>query len=422
MKRLLAASILACSLLAARANAATIVSQPDATIPIAGTEVVLAAGLDRQTPSQNGLAALVAESILRTPVGPSALPLRGALAADGAAISYEVDPRGVRFYLEGLASSYPAALQLFASALAKPSFTAATLRSARAHLDAKNAREQQIPLTVGVEMLNRSFYRNSDAGLPPLGLPETLARLGPAAAAGFFAAHYRRGDAVISTVGDIAAIPSAIYAHLLDGLRPGISSRVSVVQPKLKVTSQQLIARRDVPVPWLVAQYPAPALRSKDFGPMLVLAAFMQRTLADISQIPSVATLSNQQRGIGALYNFDTSPANLVLYVDGGQSDPSRTFATALTVVNVLGHAKLSGDLTEMKAFAAGQFLQGAQTLQQRAWLGAVFASEHLPGDYDTWVRRAVEATTAADLQRVAGRYLGVPTIALVLPRAQPSP
>jgi predicted Zn-dependent peptidase len=188
---------------------------------------------------------------------------------------------------------------------------------------------------------------------------------------------------------------------------------------KLPSTSRQLIAHRDVPVPWLVAQYPAPDLRSRDFGAMLVLTAFMQRTLTDVSEVPTIATRSQRERGVGAYYNFDTTPANVIVYVDGGLGDPTKTFATALTVVNVLGHAKLSGDLTEMKAFAAGRLLEDTQTLEDRAWLAGIYASQHVRGDYLAEILKAIDATTPADLQRVAAQYLGAPTIALVLPRTQ---
>jgi hypothetical protein len=191
--------------------------------------------------------------------------------------------------------------------------------------------------------------------------------------------------------------------------------------PKLSSNSRQLIARRDVPVPWLIAQYRAPDLRSKDFGAMLILTAFMERTLGDVSEVPAIATHSAASRGVGAYYNFDTQPANVIIYVDGGLGDPTRTFATALTVVNILGQAKMSGDLGEMKSFAAGRFLEDTATLQDRAWLAAVFAARGMRGDYLTQAIKAMNSTTATDLQRVAQQYLSVPTIALVLPRAQAS-
>jgi predicted Zn-dependent peptidase len=404
----------------------TLVEQPDPAADLVGTEVLLQAGLDRQTPRQNGLAALVAETILHTPVSSSsgsgrAQSLLDAISANGGSITYVVEPRHVRFYLEGLASGFASSLSMFHSALVKPDFSSETLKAARSALDEKIAQNQRLALSVGIDMLNRAFYQNSDAGMPPYGMPQTIAGFSPGDAKAFYGDHYRRGDAVLSVIGNTAAATGANFTELADGLPAGTSAPITVRMATLPSNSQQIIARRDVPVPWLVAQYPAPDMRSKDFGAMLILTAFMQRTLGDVSEVPAIATRGAAQRGVGAFYNFDTYPANVIIYVDGGLGDPTRTFATALTVVNVLGHAKLGGDLTEMKAFAAGRFLEDTQTMQDRAWLAGVFAARHENGDYLATILKAIDSTTATDLQRVAGRYLGAPTIALVLPRSQPT-
>jgi predicted Zn-dependent peptidase len=414
---LLACALIASGTLYARAASVTVIEQRDGASELVGTEVMLQAGLDRQSAKQNGLAALVAESILRTPVRGYA-SLEEAVAANGGSITYSVDPRGVRFYLEGLSRSYPSLLDLLRTALAKPDFGERTLSAARGALDEKISQAQRVPLTVGIDMLNRAFYQDS-AGMPPYGLPATLAGFSTSDAQEFFQQHYRSGDAIISTVGDVASLPSTALGALAQALPSGTSARVRVSMGKLPSTARELLARRDVSVPWLVAQYPAPELQSKDFGAMLVLTAFMQRTLADVAEIPQIATMAASDRGVGAYYNFDAQPANVVIYVDGGLGDPTRTFATALTVVNVLGHAKLGGDLNEMKSYAAGRLLEDTATLQDRAWFAAVYASRGVTSDYFTRALKAINATTAADLQRVAAHYLGAPTIALVLPRSQ---
>ncbi len=402
----------------------TVVEQPDAGADLVGVEVLLQAGLDRQTPRQNGLAALVAQAILNTPVSTASgqsQPLQEAVSAAGGSVTFVVEPRHVRFYLEGVTRTFAQSLGLLHSALTHPGFNTATLNAARAAVNQKIVENQRLALSVGIDMLNRAFYQNSDAGMPPYGMPQTLAGFTSTDAQTFYTAHYRRGDAVISAIGDIRGAAGANLTGLVDGLPAGSSPPISVHLGKLPSNSQQLIARRDVPVPWLVAQYPAPDMRTKDFGAMLILTAFMQRTLADVSEVPAIATRSATQRGVGAYYNFDTYPANVIIYVDGGLGDPTRTFATALTVVNVLGHAKLGGDLSQMKAFAAGRFLEDTQTMQDRAWLAGIFASRHVNGDYLAMILKAIDSTTSADLQRVAAQYLGAPTIALVLPRTQPT-
>ena len=71
-----------------------------------------------------------------------------------------------------------------------------------------------------------------------------------------------------------------------------------------------------------------------------------------------------------------------MLYVNGGLiGNPSRAFATALSVVNVLAATRLQGSIEEFKAEAAGDFANDATTLETRTWLAAVFSrGERLAG------------------------------------------
>lgn len=413
----LLAALFACSASGVHAAGVSVVQQADPSADLIGTQVVLQAGLDRQTSQQNGLAALVAQSILQTPVE-GGKPLETAIAANGGSISYVVDPRNVRFYLEGLNGTYGTLLGMFHAALTKPDFSAKTIGAARAVLQTKISDSQRMPLDVGIDMLNRAFYSDS-AGMPPYGLPATLAGFSPQDAQTFFQQHYRRGDAIVSAVGNVGALTGNPFARVVDGLPQGASPQAGTTMAQLPSSTRQLLARRDVPVPWLVAQYPAPDITSKDFGAMLILTSFMQRALGEVSEVPTIATKSAAQRGVGAFYNFDARPANVILYVDGGLGDPTRTFATALTVVNVLGHAKLGGNMSDLKSYAVGRLLQDTTTLRDRAWFAAVYASHGVGGDYFARAITAINATTAADIQRVAARYLSAPTIALVLPRSQ---
>ena len=414
MKKLaaLAASI---ALLAAAPSDVTYVQQIDTGSDLAGAQVLLQAGLDRQTARENGLAALVAETILRTPV--DGTPLEDAVKAAGGSITFSTEPRRVRFYIESSAQTFGDVEQLLHTALTHPEFTPATLSDARTHLDGMISRDQNSALRVGIDMLNRAFYQNSDAGLPRYGLSETLAGFSTSDARAFYAEHYRHGDAVVSAAG---AIPAGVSpASIVDGLAAGTSPVIPIKQAPVSSLSRQIIARRDVPVPWLVAQYRAPDMSSPDFGAMLILTEFMQRTLSEVSDVPGIATRPASERGVGAFYNFDSSPANVILYVDGGLGDPSRAFSTALGIVGVLGQAKLGGDLSDLKNFAKGRLLEDSQTLEDRSFLAAVYASHHEPGDFRTQLVKAIDATKASDLQRVANRYLSTPTIALVLPRSQ---
>ncbi|MBC5815608.1 MAG: insulinase family protein [Candidatus Eremiobacteraeota bacterium] len=400
---------------------AKIVMQVDASNPLTGMQLFIQAGLDRETPNQSGLAALVAESIVRTPVG--GLPLQDELLAKGGSITYTVDGHWIRFYLEGLSPNFATGIMpLFEQALAKPDFSATTLASSRAELDRKIAENEKIPLDVGIQMLNTAFYTDSDAGLPQYGLPATLAGFTSSDAQRFYSTYYRRGGAVVSAVGGVNAATQSQFSNVLGALAEGTSKPVPVRLSRLSGSEHHLVTHRDIAVPWLVAQFRAPSIGSRDFGAMLVLTSFLERTAAEVAENPSVTTKSFNDRAVGTLYNFDDRPASVVLFINGGFGDPSRPFSTALSVIQIFAHSKLSGDIGGMKSIAAGNYIDGVTTLEDRAWMAGVFASQDLPPNYIERGLNAITSVTGADLQRVARTYLDNPNVAIVLPRDTPSP
>jgi predicted Zn-dependent peptidase len=399
---------------------ATVVQQVDAAAALTGVTLVVRAGLDRQTLRENGLAALVAETILRTPVGDAGLqmPLDEAIAIRGGSIRYTVDPGDVRFYVEALAADAPAAIDLFRTALTQPDFSAPTVRDARTQIVSQIAANQQVALDVGIDMLNAASSQQANTGMPELGTPASLAQFVPADASRFYRAFYRRGGVLVSAAGRLELLDPNALATLGASLPMGSTLPVAVTVSHLAGSSRELVAHRDIPSPWLIAQYSAPAVGSRDFGPMLVLAAFLRRTISDIAEVPGVVTPTFASRSVGAVYVYDRVPASLVLYVNGGLiGSPSRTFETALSVVNVLAATRLQGSIEEFKAIAAGDFANDATTLETRTWLAAVFTGASASPDFINRGLASIATTQAADVQRVARTYLGNPTIALVLPR-----
>ena len=418
-------SLALCTMLCANARAQsavverdgglTIIRQQDPAATLVHASFIIRAGLDRETLTQNGIAALTAQTVLKTPV--DGVPLQDAIAAKGGSIAAFVDSNDVRFAIEALPQEADAVFALAQRGISAPSFTPKTVDAARVALTTQIAQNQQEALQVGLDMLYGTRASTANTGLPSLGIPASLAQLGPNDVQTFYRAYYRQGGSTISAVGRIDALAPQALANLASGLAPGSSTAVSVTLPKLEGTSRQLVAHRDIAAPWLIAQYPAPAVGNKDFGAMLVLAAFMQRTLADMAEVPGVVSPTFASRAIGALYQYDRSQPNLTLYVNGGIGNPNRAFGAALSIASILATTKLEGSIDEFKAQAAGDFSNGVSTLESRAWLAAVFVENGQSPDYVSQTLAAIAATNGSDLQRVARAYLGSPTIALVLPR-----
>ena len=412
---LVPATVFAASPAVVRSGSATVIEQLDTAAPLVHVEFVVRAGLDRQTLAQNGIAALTAQTVVRTPV--DGTPLEDAVAAHGGSIRATIDTGDVRFAIEALPDDAGTVFGLVARAFSAPSFDAATVNGARRSLEKRIAANQQEALQVGLDMLNSAGTRSGASALPPLGIPALLAQFTPNDVRGFYAKYYRQGGAFVSAAGRTDRLPGDLLNHIAQTLPAGESAAVRVVLPRLEGTSRELIAHRDISAPWLVAQYPAPSIASKDFGPMLVLQAFMQRTLAEIAEVPGVVSPTFASRAVGSLYQFDRPTPDLTLYVNGGIGNPNRAFATALSIATILAATKLEGSIDEFKATAVGDFVAESTTLESRAWLAVVFARGGAPPEYLNHTVQAIEATSGADLQRVARKYLGNPTIALVLPR-----
>jgi predicted Zn-dependent peptidase len=78
---------------------------------------------------------------------------------------------------------------------------------------------------------------------------------------------------------------------------------------------------------------------------------------------------------------------------------------------------KLTGSFDRFKAIAQGDYIAGASDLSDRALLAGIFAMNGGSTDYLSATLAAIAAVTPADVQRVARKYLGDPTVALIVPR-----
>ena len=378
-----------------RANGVTVVAQPDTASTLAGTMVFVRAGLDRQSFAQSGLAALTAG---RSPTPSTGGPFRDAIAA-ARRFDRRVDRASL---LRRRSARMGTVCSLFTAALRAPDFS----RRPSAALAA-------LDRTMGVA---RARHQAADARRGALERHAvSLAQFVPDDVGAFYARTYRIGGAVVSAVGAIG--PATDYGAVLSSLARGGSMPVVAAIPVVTGASHQLISRRNIDVPWLVARYPAPGYGSADFGAMLVLASFVDRTLGEVAQLPTLISRTSADSAVGSIYAFDRPSANLTVYLYGGLGDPTQAFSTALGVFKAMGSAPVSGSLDEFKADARGRFARDIESLEDRAWIAGVFASNGGKADYLDRTFASIDAVTAADLRRVARRYLGDPTIALVLPR-----
>jgi hypothetical protein len=106
-----------------------LIAENDADAAISGVQIFVAAGLDREPKNGNGVAALVAECITRTPVDGRAVARRD--RSERRQLSYTVDGRSVHYYFEAR-SEHLGPSSRCSQAARRARFFGATIAPARA--------------------------------------------------------------------------------------------------------------------------------------------------------------------------------------------------------------------------------------------------------------------------------------------------
>jgi zinc protease len=320
----------------------------------------------------------------------------------------------VRFFLEGTPDGIAAAAPLAARALAAPSFDPAVLAAARAALGERIADEELDPAIVGVRMLRSSFYRGG-AGLPELGTPGSLAALTPVDARAFHERWYLRGGAFVAAVGHTGEATDAAARSLAGALHDGTAVAGRLATRPFAAQPRRILTHRDVGAPYIALGFAAPALGDADFAAAWVIRAL----LTSVFDRVSATTQPPPLRSVGAVYGYDTSPAEFVLWLNGSRIDAVAGLATLDTVVKGAATKPLSAAvLNRFKETARGEWALQTLTLDERAFAIGNAVAQGLDPDAGDAVGAAIGRVTAADVQRVAKKYFQRFDVALVMPRA----
>lgn len=393
-----------------------LVAENDADAMLCGVQIFVSAGLQRQPSNSDGLAALLAEAIVRTPVLSSGrqLPVRDAIAALGGSITYTVEGRSVHYYIEGRPERIAPFVELFSQALKAPDLSKPSLMLARKTLIQRVGESEGNPLAVAVAMFKRSYYLNG-AGMPALGSVASLERIESGDLSKFYAAAYKRSGIALSAVG---RIPSGLSAALRDLVAVLPDGHLDELSDRVKLLSSQnetrIVAQRDVGAPFLVVGFAAPSPVDKDFGAMLLLNAL----LANSFDRAATTTSSLIERTISSFYLYDSTPASFVVFVNGARIEPTLALRELLLVTESLTNSPVQEkSLERLKAQATGSLLSDTLSLGDRSYLLGTLRQEGLGNDSMNAALEALEQTTGADIQRVAKRYLQKYIVAIVLPR-----
>jgi zinc protease len=388
-------------------NGAVLLVAERPAIPIVVVRVGLPAGSVYDPPDAGGLAGLTAELITRGTARRSGPELDAAIEFVGGSLAAGAGSDGASVTLSVLKKDLALGLDLLAEVLLEPTFPAEELTRKVADIQAALRRSEQSPETVAARELGRLMFPGHPYGRPSTGSIESVGRLTREQVTAFHRDHYRPDGASIVAVGDITRdeIRRELLARLSTWRAPA-SARAPVPKPGLSVGAEQRTIARDLAQTTVLLGRPSIRQDDPDYFALVVATYVLGGGSAS-----RLYTHVREERGLAySVYSTLVPGRYGASYLVSLQTRPDGvTEALRLTrdEMGRLGREPVTaGELDRAKSYLIGSFPLRLDTSGKLARFLAAVEEHGLGLDYPDRYRERIGRVTAADVQRVAARYL----------------
>ena len=415
-------------------NGLRVICKQETSTPLIAIDVFVQAGAPQETDGTNGIGSLVAHALFDSTHDNTPESMTSAINALGGSVSAVWHPDWTQISALTVRDRYKDAVSLLADTLQNADFDPAALEDSRKQVLSELDSRDADPFQTAYGSLQKKLYAATSYARPVGGTAETISRLSRTDLLGYYSRYYVPANIVVVVVGNIKPedAAKAVADDLGDFPRPGPA--VSGFRDALPPLSVDIPAihtyQPDLTQNCVVVGCRAAPMASPDYFPLLVLNALF----GGMKSGRLFTTLREQQGlayDLGSVYDPHLAAAALAGYVFGA---PTKTDQTTKKEVPTVGLIK-NGILAQMKAFQttpptpaelsrAQHYLIGSyalrhERLEDRAsLLGAAELSAPDGYKLDTDYNAYINAVTAADVQRVAIKYLVHPVTSTVEPEA----
>jgi zinc protease len=252
--------------------------------------------------------------------------------------------------------------------------------------------------------------------LPSLGTPEALRRIDQAAIVAWYRAFYRAERMTLAVSGQVSASEVNAEARRLFGAAPGAALPPEPPLPTPKASGARAVIDAPAQQTQILVGGLAPSLNHADHAAVKVLSTIMGGGMAgrlfvelrDRSALAYTAT---------SYYDPVRDPGVLVFYLGTAPGSAAQAEQALLREVQKIRDAPVSAEeLARAKGYLLGRYAMDRRTNERLAWYLAFYEVEGVGRPYPERFRRAVEAVTIADVQRVARTYLATSTTVVLGP------
>lgn len=376
-------------------------------IPIVVVRVSIRAGSAFDPPDAGGLANLTAELLTRGTARRPAPELDRAIEFVGGSLETDAGRDGATVSLGVLKKDLDLGLDLLAEVLLQPTFPEDEFKRKVTDIQAAIRRSEENPESVAGRELARLLYPGHPYARPTSGTVQSVGRLAREQVVRFHRERYRPDAAAIAVVGDVTVqgIREALLHRFGGWTAPGAPLPVIPMTPPVPPVESRTITRELTQATVYLGR---PAVRQDhpDYFPLLVANYILGGGSAS-----RLYTRVREERGLAYTVYGSLLPGRYgAAYVVSLQTRVEAVSEAVRLVKEELarmGRERVADrDLALAKSYLIGSFPLRLDTSGKVAGLLIGIEENGLGLDYPDRFKAEIAKVTAADVQRVAARYM----------------
>jgi len=389
----------------------------DASAQVVAVSLQVTSGSRFETPATSGISNFVQRVMVRGTAKRSARQIVEAAEDLGGSVDASADVEYAEIRGSALAIHRAALLQLIAEVALDPTFPTQEVERERKLIASQIQTRAETPFSLAMDTLLATLYGPHSYGLPTLGHKPSVERLGREDLVQHYRRVYRGGRVVLAVSGAVEREAvrrqvERLFAKLTAG-EPDESERL----PAAPSMGARRVLDRPVQQAQILMGFLGPGIGEPDYAAGKVMSAILGGGMAG----RLFATLRDQQGlaySLGMLNPSRRGPGYFVSYM-GTAGDTVETAETGMRqeLQRFRSEGPTEAELARAKAYVLGNLAMDRRTNARHAWYLAFFELVGAGWDYPGRYARAVEGVTAADVARVAQRYLERATTVVLRPR-----
>jgi zinc protease len=386
--------------------------------PIVALSLMVRMGTRWETPETAGLSNFVHAVMVKGTTRRSGADLAETVAGLGGKLSASGEADYSEIRASALSRFWRELLGLTAELALEPKLAPEEVDRERAFVLSRLQRRHDNAPSRAFDEFYALLYGPHPYGLPPLGRPESLARFDHAAVVARYRAFYRPDRIVLAVSGQVPMDEVLAEAQRLFGGMPAEgSANLDTAHPPPVSTARRRVIDQAAQQTQILVGGLAPPLDHPDHAAVKVLSTVLGggmagRLFVELRDKRALAYTAT------AFYEPVKEPGALVLYLGTTPQTAGQAEQALLAEVTRIKRDPVSeAELTRAKGYLLGRYAMDRRTSERLAWYLAFYDVEGVGADYPERYRTAVQAVTAADVQRVARAYLATPVTVVLGPR-----